>query len=378
MRSWVATLVVGNLLVAAAVVGLKTGDADVVVGQPPPTTQTPLPGPTVVVPPPDQQVQAAGAAVAAGDPEPIPLGDRAEIGPQAGLRRPDAQQYGRAITFRSSEPVPTDLLFVLAIGSDARPGEALERSRADSIHLLAVKPQSGTGTVLGFPRDTWVEIPGHGKGKINTALALGGPDLLAETVRKLTGLPVHWWALTGFEGLQAMVDELDRVVVPVDRRMADRNSGAFFERGFHNMSGPEVLAFSRDRHTVARGDFSRSENQGTVILQALRKMRTEVGDMGGVRDWVEVLWRHGRVDAGFDDVVRLGATARRLDPDRLTNVVAPGGVGTAGRQSVVYLSDEAAALFEDLRPDATVGQAPPPTTTTTDPVPATTTTTLLG
>lgn len=376
LQGWGAALVVGNVLVAAAVLGLKTGDADVVVGRPPPTTQTPLPGPTVVAPPTTQQVQAASSAAA--DPEPIPLGDRSEVGPQAGLRQPDAQQYGRAISFRSSEPVPTDLLFVLAIGSDARPGEPLDRSRADSIHLLAVNPQSGTGTVLGFPRDTWVEIPGHGKGKINTALALGGPDLLAETVRKLTGLPVHWWALTGFEGLQAMVDELDRLVVPVDRRMADRNSGAFFERGLHNMSGTEVLAFSRDRHTVARGDFSRSENQGTVILQALRKMRTEVGDMGGVRDWVEVLWRHGRVDAGFDDVVRLGATARRLDPDRLVNVVAPGGVGQAGRQSVVFLSDEAVALFEDLRPDATVGEAPPPTTTTTEPVPATTTTTLLG
>lgn len=365
LRSWVATLVVGNLLVAAAVLGLKTGDADVVVGRPSPTTQTPLPGPTVVVAPPtSQQVQAAAVG---GDPEPVPLGDRAEVGPQAGLRQPDAEQYGTAVPFLSTEPVPDDLLFVLAIGSDARPGEALDRSRADSIHLLAVNPQSGTGTVLGFPRDTWVEIPGHGNAKINTALALGGPDLLAETVRKLTGLPVHWWALTGFEGLTAMVDELDRVVVPVDRRMADRNSGAFFERGYHEMSGSEVLAFTRDRHTVARGDFSRSENQGTVILQALRKMRTEVRDMSGVRRWVEVLWRHGRVDAGFDDVVRLGATARRLDPDRVTNVVAPGGVGTAGSQSVVYLSDEAAALFDDLRPDATVGEAPPPTTTTTGP-----------
>lgn len=56
-------------------------------------------------------------------------------------------------------------------------------------------------------------------------------------------------------------------------------------------------------------------------------------------------------------------------------MVEPGGVGNAGRQSVVYLTDEAAALFEDLRPDATIGQAPPPTTTTTAP-PATTTTLL--
>jgi LCP family protein required for cell wall assembly len=376
LRGWISTLLVVNLLLTAVALGLKTGSGDVVVAQPPPTTQTPLPGPTVVVE--DAAPRQAGPAPD-DDPEPVPLGSRAEVPYTRELRAPDAEQYGRAIAFTSDEPVPDDLLFVLAIGSDARPGESLERSRADSIHLLAVNPRSGTGTVLGFPRDTWVEIPGHGKGKINSALAKGGPDLLAETVRHLTGLPVHWWVLTGFAGLTAMVDELGPLVVPVDRRMADRSSGAYFDRGFHAMSGGEVLAFSRDRTSVARGDFSRSENQGTVILQALRKMRVEVADMAGVRRWVEVLWRHARVQAGMDDAVRLGATARRLDPDRLVNVVAPGGVGKAGRASVVYLTEDAARLFEDLRPDATVGEAPPPTTTsttttTTQPVGTTTTT----
>ena len=369
-RGLIAVLLVANLAGAGIGVVLRTGPADVVVGRPPSATRQPLPGPTVVV----EAASPSVAAVVASDPPPVPLRARVEVGRSRKLRAPDAQQYGTAIEFRSDEPVPDDLLFVLVIGSDARPGERLERSRGDSIHLLAVNPRSGTGTVLGFPRDTWTEIPGHGRGKINAALALGGPDLLSETVRRLTGLPVHWWVLTGFGGLEAMVDELGRLVVPVSRRMADRASGAYFDRGFHAMSGREVLAFSRDRHTVARGDFSRSENQGTVILQALRKMRVEVSDMDGVRRWVGVLLRHGRVDAGMDDLLRLGATARRLDPDRVRNVVAPGEVGTAGRASVVYLTEDAARLFDDLRDVATVGTAPPPTTTTST-TPTTTPTT---
>jgi polyisoprenyl-teichoic acid--peptidoglycan teichoic acid transferase len=361
VRAWTGTLLVVNLLLAAAALGLKAGGGGVVVAQPPPETRTPLPGPTIVV------EDESPTAVPADDParRGRPLGARPELPPMAGLRAPDAVQYGEAVPFVSDEPVPDDLLFVLVIGSDARPGERVDRARADSIHLLAVNPASGTGTVVGFPRDAWVEIPGHGRGKINSALALGGPDLLAETVRRLTGLPVHWWALTGFEGLVRMVDDLGRLVVPVERRMADRNSGTAFDRGFHALSGTEVLAFSRDRTSVARGDFSRSENHGTVILQALRKMRVEVGDTAGVRRWVQVLWRHARVQGGVDDLVRLGATARRLDPDRLVNVVAPGVVGSAGRASVVYLTEDAARLFEDLRDDATVGDAPPPTTTTT-------------
>ena len=363
-----------HLVVAGVAVRFRTNDdADIVVGRPPVAVQQPLPTSTIVTAPPST---VAAASAGGGRPVSRPIGVRAEPPASPELRQPDAAPYGPAIPFHSDVEQPTDLLFVLVAGSDARPGEPADRARADSIHLLAVNPASGTGTVLGLPRDTWVEIPGHGNGKLNSAMALGGPDLLSETVQRLTGLPVHWWVVTGFDGLTAMVDALDRVVIPVERRMADRNSGAFFERGLHNLSGAEVLAFSRDRHSVAQGDFSRSANQGTVVLSALRKMRAEVDDMDGVRRWARVAWDHVRVDAAFDDVVRLGAVARRLDPDRLANVVAPGEVGHAGRASVVYLTEDAARLFDDLRDDATIGFAPPPTTTTST-VPTTTTATVV-
>lgn len=361
VRGLLAVVIVTQLLVALAGVRIRTGDKDVLVGRPPVAVQRALSGPTIV--PPETTTSLARAE----DPPVLSaIGSQPEPRSTRQLRQPDAAPYGPAIPFESDVDVPDELLFVLIAGSDARPGERMDRSRADSLHLLAVNPRSGTGTVLGFPRDSWVEIPGHGKGKINTALALGGPDLLSETVQHLTGLPVHWWVVTGFDGLVAMVDALDRVVIDVQRRMADKASGAYFERGHHNLSGREVLAFSRDRKSVERGDLSRSENQGVVVLAALRKLRVEVSDMDGIATWSRVLWDHVRIDASFDDVLELGATARRLDPDRLRNVVAEGKVGTTGGgQSVVYLGEEARALFEDLRDDATVGQAPPPTSTTT-------------
>lgn len=373
------SLAVALLLVTGlTAVRLRTnGDASVVVGRPPTAVQQPLVAPTIVPAPtsttaPPSQLAATGQLGSA-------MGSRPEPAAQPGLRQPDTGPYGPAIPFVTNEPMPEELVFVLLIGSDARPGERLDRSRADSIHLAAVNPVTGTGTIVGFPRDAWVEIPGHGRGKINSALSLGGPDLLSATVQRLTGLPVHWWVLTGFDGLTAMVDALGGLRVEVPRRMADRNSGAFFERGWHAMGGAEVLAFSRDRTSVERGDFSRSEHQGAVLLHALAKLRVDVADMGGIRRWADVLWSQSRLDAAFDDLLRLGAAARRIDPNAVTNVVAPGRVGTAGRASVVYLTDEAAALFDDLRDDATVGAAPPPTTTTTTSttVPTTTTTSVI-
>jgi len=342
----------------------RGGDGDIAVGVPEETTTTPAPGPTIVVPAPPSTLAAGNFGGGRG---PV-LGGR-----PSGL--PDGGPYGQVLAFHSAVPVPDELQFVLVLGSDARPGEDLTRTRADSIHILAVNPAAGAGTIVGIPRDAYVPIPGHGRGKINDALALGGPDLIARTVRDVTGLPIHYWVLTGFRGLQRMVDELGGVNVYVERRMADKASGAYFQPGWHHFSGPEALAFSRNRNDVPEGDFSRSENQGKVILAAMHKARAEVGDMPGLRGWLDVLLRHVQLDAPRDRLEGLAVLGRTLDPARVTNIVAPGRIGTAGRASVVYLTPEAARLFEDLRPDAVVGSPPPPPTTTSTTTTTTTTTT---
>ena len=162
-----------------------------------------------------------------------------------------------------------------------------------------------------------MEIPGQGRGKINSALALGGPNLLAATVRRTTGLPVHYYLLTGFTGLTKMVDELGGVDVMVERRMNDKASGARFERGWHRMNGAEALAFSRNRNDVANGDFTRSEQpRRCSCWPRLAKMRGEVGDDGGLGRWIDVLLRHVRLDVPVTSLPALAALARRLDPAR--------------------------------------------------------------
>jgi anionic cell wall polymer biosynthesis LytR-Cps2A-Psr (LCP) family protein len=160
--------------------------------------------------------------------------------------------------------------------------------------------------------------------------------------------------------------------------MNDKFSGARFDPGWQDMNGGEALAYSRDRHDVANGDFTRSLHQGNVMLSALAKLRAEVGDDDGLQRWIGVLLRHADLDSPPQQLLPLAALARRLDPAKITNVVVPGRVGTAGAASVVYLTDDARKLFLDLRPDAAVGgpsgdqPRPAPTTTTT----STTTTTV--
>ena len=358
------------LLLAITAAGIacsaREKKADLVIGVPD-GTGTATSGPVIVTttrpepPPADLFVDDAATQRRQAEP-PVAVG----------LAQPDASGWPQAIPFTTSQAVPDNLVFILVAGSDARPNEDLLKTRADSIHLLAVNPATRQGTLLGLPRDAWVEIPGHGRGKINNALALGGPNLLAAAVRRVTGLPVDYYVLTGFVGLTKIVDELGGVDLMVERRMNDKASGARFERGWHHMTGAEALAYSRNRNDVENGDFSRSAHQGNVILAGLAKMRGEVADDGGVARWVEVLLRHAKLDVPLDRLPQLGALARRLDPSRIKNVVAPGKIGSSGGQSVVFLTKAAAGLFEDLRADAVIGApdaGPPPepgeTTTTT-------------
>ena len=278
------------------------------------------------------------------------------------------------IPFNASIPVPDGLVWVLLVGSDARPGEPPLRARADSIHLLAANPATGQATIVGFPRDSFVEIPGHGTGKINTALVLGGPELLAKTVNRLTGLPVQLWVVAGFDAFTKVVDEVGGLDVEVRQAMDDWDSGARFLPGHHHFDGQQALAFSRDRHDFPDGDLTRSRNQGVLVLAALAKLRAEVGDEAGLGRWVGVAFRHLTLDIDLEQARRLLAVARRTDPADVTNLVLPGRGGMAGAQSVVYLDREAAArIVDDLRPDAAIGPAKPPlatTTTTTAPSPA--------
>ena len=345
---------VGILLVLSLTALVTHSDGHsprLVVGSTTSTQATALPGPTIVeAPPPTGDPVVPGAGGGSG-----PVG--------GGLLGTSGAAYPPAIPFNSSVAVPTDLQFMLVIGSDARPGEDIRRTNGDSIHLVAVNPRTFEGTIVGIPRDSWVEIPGHGTGKINSALPMGGPSLMVDTVRKLTGLPIQYYALTGFQGVSSMVDALGGVNVLVGQRMNDRFSGALFEAGWHMFNGAQALAFTRNRHDTPNGDFGRSANQGVLIQAAMGKIRAEVGDDGGLRTWADVLVRHAALDVAADKLLPLVALGRRTDPGRMRNVVVPGRIGMAGRASVVYLTAEAAGLFTDLRADAVIGgetAAPPP------------------
>lgn len=251
-----------------------------------------------------------------------------------------------------------DPLVVLALGSDARPGVCMpvERCLADSIHLITVNRDQGAATVLGFPRDSYVNIPGFGQGKINEALHDGGPELLVRTVEEVTGIPIDYYLLTSFQGLPRMVKEIGGLEVDVPYPMSDESSGAVFDAGPQVLQGREVLAFSRNRKDTPNGDFSRSENQGLVFLGALQQLHAQFRKNPAVLfTWILAGVQNMQTDLSFAELFDLALTALTVDPDRVENLVVPGGIGTAGTASIVVISDAAEEIYRDLEDDGLIG-----------------------
>jgi LCP family protein required for cell wall assembly len=234
----------------------------------------------------------------------------------------------------------------------------VDRARADSIHLVGIDPAKGRASILGFPRDSWVEIPGYGTDKINASMVYGGPEAVVATVEALTGITVDYWALASFEGFQAMVNDVGGLVVDVPFPMSDPYARSDFQPGVQRLDGHDALAFARDRHSLSSGDLGRSENQGRLILAALAQFRKEFRkDPSRLLTWVAAGLRHVRTDLGIGEVLDLAFTASEIDPERVENMVVPGSVGMEGGQSVVFLSSAAVAIYRDMADDGFVSKA---------------------
>jgi anionic cell wall polymer biosynthesis LytR-Cps2A-Psr (LCP) family protein len=187
----------------------------------------------------------------------------------------------------------------------------------------------------------------------------GGPELLIQTVESLSGLTIDYWALTTFWGITDLVDELGGLTITVPFSMDDYNSGSNFEPGTHTLNGKQTLAFSRDRHSFAQGDFARSENGGRILLAFLEQFRKAFQpDQSQLFPWIAAGLKYVNASMPIDEAIDLAYTASHVNPKGVANAVLPGTAGMQGDLSVVFLSSSAtAAIFADVATDAVLSPA---------------------
>src|SRR5689334_24956240 len=176
---------------------------------------------------------------------------------------------------------------LLLIGQDGR--EELTPQQLAELNAGA----NGSGaSFVSFPRDSYVQIPGHGKDRLNAAYAYGyqsagadadesakeaaGSQLLVQTISQLTGLQIDHYAevdLLGFFNLSTVVGGVEvNLCAPVDDSAF---SGAVFPAGEQTISGADALKFVRQRHGLPRGDLDRIVRQQVFIAGVLRKILSE-------------------------------------------------------------------------------------------------------
>jgi polyisoprenyl-teichoic acid--peptidoglycan teichoic acid transferase len=275
-------------------------------------------------------------------------------------RRAATAQEGAAVTVQrahagSATPAVRQRIVLLTIGSDSGApkfgrGGSMESGRADALQLVVLDAAKRRGSILSFPRDSYVPIPGHGTNKINAAMAFGGPPLLVATFERLTGLTIDYYALTSFDGLTDMVNKVGGVQVNVDMNLRDRFAGAFLDKGRRKLNGGQALAYARARKTLPGGDFDRSRHQGQLLLGGLGTFQQQVAENPArVMTWLGVLRDEVRTDVPFPELLRLALLATKVPPSSIKNLPVPGAAGMAGGASVVHLQPSAYSLFARIR-----------------------------
>ena len=247
-------------------------------------------------------------------------------------------------------------IFLLFMGSDARPGQHPLRQRSDVMLLVGINRAKRRATILEFNRDSWVPIPGHDHNRINAALAFGGPSLAVRTVTKVSGIPIHAWLVTTFPGFTNMVDRVGGMDVNVPYPMYDLNSTAALQPGWQRLSGSDSLAFVRDRHEVPAAVNSRTRNQGRFARYSLQQYQVEIRkDHDRMQDWVDAGVANMRTNLSLGQIARLAGLATRIPVSRVNLVLVPNRPGFVGEHEIVFITRAAKPLFADMRKDGIIG-----------------------
>lgn len=235
---------------------------------------------------------------------------------------------------------------LLVLGSDARPGQDQQRLRADSIHIVGVDPTRGAGSIVGFPRDSWVPGP-DGKTKFTDLMAGRGPDVMLTAAEEVTGLDIDGYVVTGFVGFEGLIDDLGGLVIDLPRAIKSGIEGwEDYARGLQALDATAVLRLARIRKTLPGGDFARSRNHGLIMVAAMIMIQ-ELG-IDQLPTMMEFLLTNAWTDLSTEDLLTWGATVYLLTPEEMDNIVLPGSVGTAAGKSVVFLGRRAPAIYADL------------------------------
>ena len=228
---------------------------------------------------------------------------------------------------------------ILIIGLDYRDWLAAQESpeiqgppRSDTMILLTIDPISKTAGMLSIPRDMWVNIPGFGYGKINTAYYLGeayklpgvGPGLAIKTVENFIGVPIQYYAQIDFGAFTQMIDEIGGLDIEVSETITldpigQHNTIYDLPPGNYHFDGAHVLAYARARYTEG-DDVDRARRQQQVIF-AIRDKILSLGMLPTLVAKAPALYQELstgiHTNMSLDDAIKLGVLGMQIPQENI-------------------------------------------------------------
>lgn len=223
---------------------------------------------------------------------------------------------------------------VLLIGLDYRDWEAgLGAPRSDTMIVLTIDPLTRTAGMLTIPRDMWVNIPGFGYSRINTAyssgegakLPGGGPALASKTVEQFLGVPIHYYAQIDFNAFVEFIDLIGGIDIHNDQELRLDPVGSGKDKikltccGMRHLNGEKTLAYVRYRKDK-EGDVARSKRQIKVILAIRDKVLAPENFpvlLGKARQFYEEFSAGIKTNMQFETALQLGVLAREIPVDSI-------------------------------------------------------------
>jgi len=245
------------------------------------------------------------------------------------------------------------------VGSDSREDTAEGEdpgARSDAIMIARFSADQRHAQLISIPRDSWVDIPGHGMNKINASYAFGGPSLLIQTVEQLTQVRIDHYVAIDFTGIIQVTDDLGGVDVVVAE--TTRNGPYTFEAGVNHLDGDEARWYLGQRYGLPGGDFDRVKRQQQYLRAMFGKLFSTdtFTDPGRLDGALRAVTSAVSVDdtLGNRELLALAYSMRNVTPDDIDYFTAPvQGTGREGPASVVYLNDTAGArMWAYLRNDS--------------------------
>ncbi|SFS03848.1 transcriptional attenuator, LytR family [Agrococcus baldri] len=249
---------------------------------------------------------------------------------------------------------PSQPVNVLLLGSDSRAqdGSLLTGlgDRADTILVAHIPPDRETVQIMSIMRDSWVEIPGQGVSKVNSALAHGGVPLMVQTVEELIDQRIDHVAIIDFDGFEGLTEALGGVTV--DNEMAFSTGGYDFPQGEITLQGEEALIYVRARYPFSDGDYQRVTNQRAFLRGMMSQLMTRenLTNPNRAADIFATVSPYMATSDTFDlgTVVSLAPQLAGIDNSRIHTFTMPTlGTGMEGSESVVYVNEEGLAQVQE-------------------------------